>query len=469
MSEPTLLTPEERVLPTLNDDGTRRWIDPKHASGRFNTARNVVGWGLIVLFVALPFVEVGGRPSMWLNLPRREFTFFGKVFLATDTDVLLLAMLSIFVAIFLLTALLGRAWCGWGCPQTVYMELVYRPVERFFRRFSKGYEKTWRQPAAQAGKLAVFTVISLVLAHTFLAYFVSVDELARWVQLSPAENPTPFLIMAGTAGLIMFDFTVFREQMCTVACPYARLQSVLLDKNSLIIGYDARRGERRGKGAVKEIRKRLPIVERCFGDCIDCGACAAACPTGIDIRDGLQLECIGCAQCVDACDRIMDKIGAPRGLVRYSSQASLEEGTATKLVRARTLIYPVVLTLLIGGLFVAISSHTGAEVKILSGSGAPLAELDGGIVANQVRVRIANRTGKTASYSLSLERMREGFSLVVPTKSLSVAPNATESGPVFIQAPKSAFADGDVMVNVVVSASDGWREVIPFKLLGPAR
>ena len=463
---PPLLTPERRVLPTLNDDGTRRWITPKHARGRFNTLRTVVGWALIGTFVAIPFLRMNGRPLVWLDLPSRRFTLFGSVFLPTDTEVLLLGMLAIFVGIFLLTAVLGRVWCGYGCPQTVYMEFVYRPVERFFSRLSKGYEKTWRRPAALVGKYLVFLLLSMGLAHTFLAYFVSVDALAQWVRMSPFEHPVPFIVMAVTTGLVMFDFAFFREQMCTVVCPYARLQAVLLDKHSLIIGYDAKRGEPRGKAAVGEIKRHLPLVDRSFGDCIDCGACVTACPTGIDIREGLQLECIACAQCVDACDSIMRKVGAPEGLIRYSSQATLEEGEKPKLLRARTAIYPALLVILVGLLVFVVAGRESAEVKVLRGVGAPFTEQADGTVTNQIRVRIANRSEETTAYSLRVVGP-EGVTLVAPMNPVTVAPDAVESAPAFLQAPRAAFAQGDVKVEIVVEAPDGWSTTLPFKLLGP--
>lgn len=461
MSDPSLLKSEKRVLPTLNDDGTRRWLKPKHAEGRYDTARKVVGWGLIVLFVLLPFWKIGGHPAIWLNLPERQFVFFGKVFLATDTEVLLLGMLSIFITIFLLSALLGRVWCGWGCPQTVYMELVYRPVERFADKMAKRFGQ---RSLASTFKYLAFLLISMGLAHTFLAYFVSVDVLAQWMVSSPLEQPAAFLIMAGTVGLMMFDFAFFREQMCTVICPYARLQSALLDKHSLIIGYDRKRGEPRGKGATKEIKKKLPLLERQHGDCIDCGACAAACPTGIDIRDGLQLECIACAQCVDACDNIMDRIGAPRGLVRYSSQAILEEGEKKKLIRGRTVVYPFLLAGLLGGLAFAVSTHQSTEVKMLRGTGAPFTVEDG-VVRNQVRIRISNRTEGSQSYALDVIGP-EGTTLLAPVNPLAVEPNATESALVFVHAPQAAFKQGDLQVKIIVT-TDGFREERPFRLLGP--
>ncbi|MEM1031543.1 MAG: cytochrome c oxidase accessory protein CcoG [Myxococcota bacterium] len=463
MANPPLLRPEKRVLPTLNEDGTRRWLKPKHAPGRYDRARKLVGWSLIVLFVGLPFLRVGGYPAVWLNLPARQFVMFGKVFLATDTEVLLLGMLSVFVAVFLLSALLGRVWCGWGCPQTVYMELVYRPIERFADRMTKR-SRGRRQGLATTLKYVAFLLVSMGLAHTFLAYFVSVDELAVWMLSSPFEQPVHFLIMAGTVGLMMFDFAYFREQMCTVVCPYARLQSALLDKHSLIVGFDRRRAEPRGKGAAKELKRKLPMVQRRHGDCIDCSACVAACPAGIDIRDGLQLECIACAQCVDACDNVMQRLGAPTGLIRYSSQAALEDGEETKLLRVRTVVYPLLLVGLLGGLAVAVASHGASEVEVLRGTGAPFT-VESNVVRNQVRVRVANRTDETQRYTIEVMGP-EGTELIAPINPLPVAPHETESAQVFVLAPQGQFVGGDLQVKIVVSSGE-FREERPFRLLGP--
>ena len=239
MAEP--LPPPERVLPTLNADGTRRRVRPELSRGRFHRQRLLVGWGLIVLFVALPFVKIAGKPAVLLDLPAREFTLFGRTFLPTDTVLLMLLLLSIFIAIFWITALVGRAWCGWACPQTVYMEFLFRPIERLFEGSRAKQLKIDRQGGGgkRALKNLVFLLLSFFVANVFLAYFVGVATLERWITQSPFEHPTPFLVMSVTAGLVFFDFGFFREQMCTVICPYARLQSVLLDRRSLIIGYDA--------------------------------------------------------------------------------------------------------------------------------------------------------------------------------------------------------------------------------------
>jgi cytochrome c oxidase accessory protein FixG len=288
-----------RVLPTLNEDGSRRWIRPKPSHGTYATVRRAVAYALMLVFFLIPHVRMGGKPLILLDIPRRQFTLFGTTFLPTDTMLLMLLLASIIIAIFLMTALFGRVWCGWACPQTVYMEFLFRPIERLVEGGRSGSLALDKQRShfhpRRLLKYAIYVVLAIFLAHTFLAYFVGTEALAQWIRRSPADHPTSFLVMAGTALAIFGDFAYFREQTCLVACPYGRMQSVLLDRQSLIVAYDPTRGEPRMKG------KTRPAGA---GDCIDCGACVTTCPTGIDIRDGLQMECIHCTQCADACDEI---------------------------------------------------------------------------------------------------------------------------------------------------------------------
>ena len=453
--------PPGRVLSTLNEDGSRRWLRPKPSPGGFWRARRVVAYLLMVIFFAVPYLRVGGTPLVLLDIPRREFTLFGYTFLPTDTMLLMLLMLSIALGIFLLTALFGRVWCGWACPQTVYMEFLFRPLERWLEGGRSGSLQLDREQRhfhpRRLLKHAVYLVLALFLAHTFLAYFVGIDQLVRWIRLSPVEHPTAFLVMAGTTALIFADFAWFREQTCIVACPYGRLQSVLLDRKSLIVGYDPNRGEPRMRGV-----KERPATA---GDCIDCGACVLTCPTGIDIRDGLQMECIHCTQCADACDAIMDQVGTPRGLIRYTSQDALA-GAPQRILRPRVVLYPAVLSLALGLLIYNLGTKADTDVTLLRGVGAPFTREPDGTVVNQVRVKLTNRARADRAYLVELVGPAEAR-LVIPVNPIAVAPGRTVETSVFVVLPETGFMRGEARAHFRLSDGTGYREEFNYRLLGP--
>jgi len=465
----------ERVLATLNADGSRRWLRPRLSPGRFLTARRVVAYALIALFTILPYITIGGRPSILLDIVRREFTFFGATFLPTDTVLLAVLMLIVFLSVFLITAMAGRVWCGWGCPQTVYMEFLYRPLERLI----EGRAGRTGKPVGAARKLlkfVVFFVCSCYLAHTFLAYFVGVEELARWVRSSPAQHPVAFVVMAAVTGLMMFDFAYFREQTCLVACPYGRLQAALLDRHSMIITYDRRRGEPRGKlhhtpPASTPVDVALPVIpsNQSRGDCIDCFRCVTTCPTGIDIRDGLQMECIGCAQCIDACDDVMDRIGKPRGLIRYSSQA-IVAGEARRLIRPRTILYPLILAGLVGLFVFLLSSREAGEAAILPRQAAPFYTLPDGQIANQIRLRLVNRGREPAVFTVAASQAdaARGVRLVNERGEVRLAPGQSDVLGLVIEAPAGAFSGrGAYEATIQVQSDSGFAKDLGFKMLGP--
>jgi cytochrome c oxidase accessory protein FixG len=461
------------VLSTLNDDGSRRWIRPRLSKGRFLVGRRVVGWGLIALFAALPFFEMNGRPLILLDILRREFTFFGVTFLPTDTLLLALFIVSVFVMIFAVTALFGRVWCGWACPQTVYMEFLYRPIERFFEggpgvKVKAPLPEGVRKPA----KYLVYLVVSVVVANIFLAYFVGVDTLSEWVRQSPLEHPTGFIVVAVVTVAMMFDFCFFREQTCIVACPYGRFQSVMLDRNSLIISYDYKRGEPRGK--LKRRKERDPetgdvhlkTIAGEQGDCIDCHLCVTTCPTGIDIRDGLQMECIGCAQCIDACDAVMDKIGRDRGLIRYSTQESIDGGKG-RIVRPRLFVYAGALGILSTLFVLTLANKGAADVSLFRGQGLPYVIIDGE-VTNEVKVKIVNRTREDAVYGVTIVSPEGArFLGLEGPPSIAVAAGASEEVSFRVGAPRSAFEGGVVEAVFRIGAGDGFEELVEHRLLGP--
>jgi len=477
------------VLPTLNADGTRRWIKPRPSPGRFLTRRRVVAYLLICLFAVTPFLKVGGKPLVLLDVMAREFTFFGKTFYPTDTLLLALLLVSVFVTIFLFTALFGRVWCGWACPQTVYMEFLYRPIERFFEGTPGRVKKGFLQGSGAGTflKYAVFFVISLHLAHTFLSWFVGVDRLWAWSHQSPFEHPGGFLIVLAVTALMMLDFCYFREQICIVACPYGRFQSALLDRSSLIVTYDPQRGEPRGKvgkatkartdvalPVVAEFRQAVrpiptdapgPVEARTTGDCVDCGLCVATCPTGIDIRNGLQMECISCTQCIDACDAVMTKLHRPRGLIRYASQAAIE-GETRKVFRPRVVIYPAILAIVLGAFVIALSSKGAADITVLRGLGRPYTQLDSGEVSNSLRVKVRNRAGADRSYTIDAAGL-DGARVMLEAELAPLTPGSAATFPVAVIAPAESFQSGPRDVTIRVTDSAGYSKDTTIRLMGP--
>jgi cytochrome c oxidase accessory protein FixG len=340
------------------------------------------------------------------------------------------------------------------------MEYLYRPLEALIEG-GRNRQLALDAEGANARRLiknVVFLVVSAFLANTFLAYFVGWDQLLGWMTSPPNQHPLAFAIMLGTTLLMFFDFAYFREQTCIVACPYGRFQSVLLDKQSLIVGYDATRGEPRAKWRKKE--------ERTAGDCIDCHLCVSTCPTGIDIREGLQMECIHCTQCIDACDEVMDRIGLERGLIRYTSQAELESGKLA-FFRPRVFAYSAILLIMFGAFTLSLAGKSSADVTLLRGLGAPFTVLPSGEVSNQIRIKVANRSPGERSYFFELVDAGN-LELIAPENPLIVASGETEMTAAFITAPQSTFAGGEVAITLRISDGVDFSTERSYRLLGPA-
>ena len=459
--DPTILESPEDVLSTMTRDGRRRWLYPTVSKGRWRNARRLVAYFLMVAYVALPWVYIQGHPAIKMDIIHREFALFGLVFYPTDTVLLMLTMISIMIIIILLTTLFGRVWCGWGCPQTVYLEFLFRPIETWIE--GKPHVKQHRdqgpwnrdRTSRHLAKWAIYLVIAWVLANTFVAYIVGWETLLGWMVRPPSENIGFFGLMALTTGLIVYDFGYFREQMCTIACPYARMQSIMLDPHSLIVSYDAARGEPRGKPK-----------EGVTGDCIACNACVRTCPTGIDIREGLQMECIACTQCIDACDRVMDKLEKPRGLIRYTSEQALAGGH-TKLLRPRTWVYGGIAIVLFTTFLWVLTGRDAFDIAITRSVGAPFTELADGRIANRIKIRIRNQTQSNQSFTGIAPLDNEIALQPVGVLPMDLDPGEMRRLEVWVLTAPEVFQDGLYEATFELSFDEQTLISRHYTLLGP--
>lgn len=397
MSDPTSIAPSlpdpkgsfRDTVATISEDGKRNWIYPKKPKGAFYNKRTAVSIFFLILLFAGPFMKLNGHPLMLFNILERKFILFGIAFWPQDFHLFVLAMLTFIVFIILFTALFGRIWCGWACPQTIFMEMVFRKIEYLIEgdyMQQKALNAEAPNPVKFRKKFlknSIFFIISFIIANTFLAYIIGVDELFKIISEGPSQH------LGGLISLTIFTlvfygvYTKFREQACIVVCPYGRLQGVLLDKNSVVIAYDYKRGEPREKLHKGQERKA--------GDCIDCHQCVQVCPTGIDIRHGTQLECVNCTACIDACDSIMDKIEKPRGLIRYTSENAIASGSKFK-VTTRIIGYSAVLAILLGALITLLALRTDVEAIVLRTPGMLYQELPNQKVSNLYNIKVVNKT-----------------------------------------------------------------------------
>lgn len=395
--------PNRDSVTTIRDDGSRLFLHPADARGRFTLLRRIAAGLLIAIYLALPWIPINGHPAVFFDVASRRFHLFGGTLAFQDAWLMFFAITGLGFTLFFITAILGRVWCGWACPQTVFLEHVYRRIERWIEGDAVARRRLDAAPWSNAKiikrivKHATFVLLSAAIAHLFLAYFVSIPQLWTMMSRAPGAHWGSFVFVVIATGILYFNFAWFREQLCLIICPYGRLQSVLIDDNSLVIGYDAGRGEPRGRpnrATVTGETKTSPA-----GDCIDCHRCVQVCPTGIDIRQGLQIECIACAACVDACDEVMTKLKRPRGLVRYDSTNGLA-GQGTHWMRTRVIVYA--LMLLAGAVVAAFafSSVRPAAMSVTRMTGAPYF-VTPDAVRNQFFVRIINKADVPVRYRIT--------------------------------------------------------------------
>ncbi|HTL11914.1 MAG TPA: cytochrome c oxidase accessory protein CcoG [Bdellovibrionota bacterium] len=461
-------------LATTDAQGNRIYLYPSDVRGRYRTRRSVLNAVLMTIFLGLPWVHVGGHQAILLDLPRRRFALFGLTFWAHDAPLLVLVVGTAALCLALATAIWGRVWCGWGCPQTVFVDGLFRKIERWVegdapaRRHLDAGPMSPAKLTKKAAKWALFAVAALVISHSFLAYFVGVDQLERMVASSPSDSPGAFAVMALVTGGILFDFGWFREQFCTLVCPYGRFQSVLMDDRSTVVAYDPARGEPR-KGTETPPAKA--------GDCVNCYRCVQVCPTGIDIRRGVQMECIACTACMDACDDVMARLKRPPGLIRYGTQATTEGKKEDPLAwhqRARVLVTAALLVLFIGGLGAAVATREPLEMTLIRAVDTPYQEVtsaDGRPeVINHFKMDLRNQTFAPLKLRFSLDGADQarGETWVVSNHAEELAAGQSERADLFIRFPAAVLSFGHAQATLQVE-SGSTRTRTEVRLVGPLR
>ncbi len=455
-------------LSTVDNSGNRVWIYPKKPFGKLTNYRNLVSFILLFILFAAPFVRIGGEPLVLFNILERKFVLFGRVFWPQDFHLFVIAMLIMIIFVTLFTVIYGRIFCGWICPQTIFMESVFRKIE-YWIEGDWTHQKKLNSQAWNAEKIrkkaikhGLFLIISFLIANTFLAYIIGSENLIDIMTDNPSEH------LAGLGAIVVFSvvfyfvFSSLREQVCTTICPYGRLQGVLLDRSSVVVAYDYVRGEGRAKFKKEEDRKSAGK-----GDCIDCKQCVHVCPTGIDIRNGTQLECVNCTACIDACDTIMEGVGLPKGLIRYASEKEIATGEKFKF-SARVISY----TVLLGGLILALGllllTRTDVESMILHTPGT-LPQIDDTeqTIKNLYNYKIINKTGKEIVLHFEPQNKAIGIDIIGDISQIVVAPQTVAEGALFLTMHNKDIQKLKTTVAIDVVAGDEIIEEIETMFLGP--
>lgn len=449
---------------TIDKEGKRVWVYPQKPKGRFHNYRVLVASVCLLLLFGMPFLKLHGEPFMLFNVLERKFIIFGILFGPQDFFLLGLSMVTFMVFIILFTVVYGRLFCGWTCPQTIFMEMIFRKIEYAIegdymkqKALDKGdwdFNKIWRKTL----KHIVFFAISFIIANTFLSYIIGKDELFRIINEPINANVGSLSALLIFTSIFYGVFAFFREQVCLVVCPYGRLQGVLLDKNSIVVAYDYKRGEKR-----ERFRKN---TERSGGDCIDCYQCVAVCPTGIDIRHGTQLECTNCTACVDACDHIMDKVGMDRGLIRYASENSIQKGEKLKF-NFRVAAYSVILVLLASGLAFGLLTRNDTETTILRTPGMMYQENADGTVSNLYNYKVNNKTFNDKIIQFKVEGIDASIR-VIGNANVAVIKESSTQGTMFIDIDPKKLDKRSTKIKIGVYSNGVLLEEVKTSFLAPA-
>ncbi len=455
-------------LSTADQEGRRKWVYPRKSPGRFFRARTWLSWLLLAIMFAGPFIRINGEPLMLMNIIERKFVILGQVFWPQDGIILAIGLLVFFTGIAIFTAAYGRLWCGWTCPQTVLMEMVFRKIEYAIegdaheqRALAKA-PWTGKKIARKAGKHVIFFILSFVVGNTLLAYIIGTEQLFKIVTDNPSNHLVGLTFMLLFTGVFYLIFARFREQACTFICPYGRFQSTLLDENSIVVAYDYKRGEKRG--GLK--RGQTPEQRRADGqgDCIACQQCVTVCPTGIDIRNGTQMECVHCTGCIDACDAVMTKIGRPRGLIRYASLNGIERGEQLKIT-PRLAIYTVILTALIGFEAFLVFTRSDVETTLFRAPGALFQQMPDGHFSNLYTVKVVNKSSHAMPIQFKLENIPGD--LQVMGDNLVVPPRQIAETSVLIDLNRSVMKPAKTALVVGVYSGGKKLETLKTAFIGP--
>lgn len=453
-------------MSTLDRFGARQRVIPAEVSGPLRTWRTRAHAILLLVFLLLPWLRINGLQAVWLDIPGRRFEIFGVLFLSHDAPLLFFIMILMVLALAFVTAVWGRVWCGWACPQTVFIDAVYRRIEIWVEGNYRERRKLHAQPLGPTKLLKVglkwflFFVVSSLIAHSFIAYFTGSVQLIEMLQGSPSENWGYFLTVTLVTTGLLFNFGWFREQFCIVVCPYGRFQSVLMDQNTVTVMYDEKRGEPR-KGILNPANLR--------GDCVSCNRCVEVCPTGIDIRNGLQMECIGCTACIDACNVIMKKVNKPEGLIRHMPVS----GQKAEKLRPRLVGYAVLGLLATLSLGYSLLSREAYSVTILRATDMPYQILNEEKIVNHFKVRFMNQSLQPQSFAVSLakETINDGVQLTQGKALEEVKAGASAETHLFVIFPKNALnAAGKKKLHFEVrEASTERRQVMQVTAVGPGQ
>jgi cytochrome c oxidase accessory protein FixG len=434
--------PESR-LSTTDESGERVYVHPHDVKGKWRNLRKVIYWGLIFLYLIVPWIYINGKQIILLNLPAREFRFFGTTFYGHDGPFLIFLVLAFVFFVSFVTSVWGRVWCGFACPQTVFIDAIYRAIERFIEGSGPKRDKLENAPWTaekifkRSAKWTLYILVSMHIVHSGIGYFVGTHELLYITTQSPMTNLSLFIIMLSLTLIILVDFAWFREQFCIIACPYGRFQSLVMDENSLVVAYDKKRGEP---------RKRTSGVEPVdLGDCVNCNRCVNVCPTGIDIRDGLQMECIACTMCIDACDEIMRKVGKEENLIRYSTEN--EDQGVKKSRSPRVYIYFFLLVATTVGLFASLSNRENLKAQFIRETGAPFQLIASeSKIVNHFKIKFQYQNKKKLDISLSSDN--KSVEIINPEEIISLK-NANRTVDIFIKFSPNVLTKGVSVINII--------------------